>query len=80
MVNRTTGKSYTGRFHNTVLVDPMTHSAATVGIIVRITVPGSGAVLFDVGRLVANRSGITFQAGPHQAFDGDVAAVCAALT
>jgi hypothetical protein len=79
LVNRTTGKSYTGRFHNTGLIDPTTATLAGVGIIVRITVPGSGAVFLDVGRFVRNSTGITFEAGPHQLFDGDLAGLCAAL-
>jgi hypothetical protein len=78
LVNRTTGKSYTGRFHNTLLIDPTTRTRAAVGIIVKITVPGSGAVLLDVGRFVTDSTGITFQAGPHQAIGADFAGLCAA--
>jgi hypothetical protein len=50
-------------------------------VIYRVTVPGSGLVFIDAGRIVTNQAGteITFQAGPHQAFDGDIAGLCAAL-
>jgi hypothetical protein len=79
--NSVTGKAYTGRYHNTVLIDPQTGLGANSGIIFRLNVPGAGVVFHDVGRLVANRDGsvITFQKGPHQAFDGDFAGLCAAL-
>jgi len=81
LINPTNGKSYTGRFHNTVIIDPATRLGATSGIIYRITVPGAGAVLLDVGRIVTDRTGtiIAFQAGPHQAFDGDFAGICRVL-
>jgi hypothetical protein len=79
--NSVTGKAYTGRYHNTVLIDPASGLGANSGIIFRLTVPGAGAVFLDVGRIVANQAGtvITFEAGPHQAFDGDIAGLCAAL-
>jgi hypothetical protein len=80
LINSVTGKSYTGKYHNTVSIDPTTHTGATTGIIFRIVVPGSGAVFLDVGRIVANRTGVIFTAGPHQAFDGDIAGLCAALS
>jgi hypothetical protein len=80
LTNSVTGESYTGRFHNTVLIDPSTGIGANAGIIFRITVPGAGAVLLDVGRLVTDQQfNIYFEAGPHQFFNGDVAALCAAL-
>lgn len=40
----------------------------------------TGAVFLDVGRIVFERgAGIVFQAGPHQLFDGDFEALCAAM-
>jgi hypothetical protein len=53
----------------------------TAEVISRLTVPGSGAVFLDVGRIVTNQAStvITFQAGPHQFVDGDFAGLCAAL-
>jgi hypothetical protein len=67
-------------FHNTVLADRLIHEATTVGITFRVVVPGTGAVLLDVGKITATRSGgITFEAGKHQFLDGDLGALCAAL-
>jgi len=79
--NSVTGKTYTGRYHNTVLIDPVSGLGANSGIIFRLTVPGAGVVFHDVGRIVANRDGsiITFEKGPHQFFDGNIAGLCAAL-
>jgi hypothetical protein len=50
------------------------------GIFYLITVPGQGPVLLDVGRLIFAPDGtITFEAGPHQYYNGDVQAFCSAL-
>jgi hypothetical protein len=80
-INSVTGKEITAPFHNTVIIDPTTATGANNGVIYRVTVPGSGLVFIDAGRIVTNQAGteITFQAGPHQAFDGDIAGLCAAL-
>jgi len=80
-INSVTGKSIPTKFANAVHIDPATGLGANTGVIFRVTVPGSGAVLLDVGRIVTNRAGdiITFRAGPHQFFDGDLAGLCKAL-
>jgi uncharacterized protein YehS (DUF1456 family) len=80
-INSVTGKEIAAPFHNTVIIDPTTATGANNGVIYRVTVPGSGLVFIDAGRIVTNQAGteITFQAGPHQAFDGDIAGLCAAL-
>ena len=53
---------------------------ANVGLTFNVTIPGSGTVLLDVGRIVIQRGqGITFVAGSHQELFGDTAAFCAAL-
>ena len=82
-INATTGQELTGRFRNNVLIDFTSEPplGANTGIIFKVTVPGSGAVFLDVGRIVTDRSGeiITFQKGPHQFYDGDFAGLCAAL-
>jgi hypothetical protein len=82
-INATTGKEIAAPFHNHVLIDftadpPL---GANSGVIYKVTVPGAGAVFLDVGRIVTNQDGdiIAFRAGPHQAFDGDFAGLCAAL-
>jgi hypothetical protein len=80
--NSVTGKAYTMSYHNTVVVDFSTTppQGANTGVVFRMTVPGAGAVFLDVGRLVVDRQGsIYFQAGPHQFFNGDVEALCAAM-
>ena len=80
-INSVTGKEITAPFHNTVIIDPTTATGANNGVIYRVTVPGSGLVFIDAGRTVLNQESgeVTFQAGPHQAFDGDVDGLCAAL-
>jgi hypothetical protein len=81
-INSVTGKELpTTPFHNSALIDPTTHLFAYAGVIYRVTVPGSGLVFIDAGRTVLNQESgeVTFQAGPHQAFDGDVDGLCAAL-
>lgn len=80
--NSVTGTAYPMSFHNTYVVDFTTtpRSGALMGVVYRLVVPGAGAVWLDVGRVVFERGvGIVFQAGPHQFFDGDEAALCAAM-
>jgi hypothetical protein len=80
--NSVTGKAYPMSFHNTVVVDFSTTppQGANMGVIFRLTVPGAGAVFLDVGRIVLDRQdNVYFQAGPHQFFDGDIEALCAAM-
>ena len=82
LTNAVTGKAYAGSFHNSSLIDFSTtpRRSAIMGVIYRVTVPGVGVVFLDVGRVVFERgNGIIFQAGPHQLFDGDFAALCAAM-
>src|SRR5215212_8150700 len=80
-INSETGKAIAAPYHNNVLIDPEADLGASAGIIFKVTVPGAGAVFLDVGRIVTNQAGdiITFEAGPHQFFEGDFAALCAAL-
>jgi hypothetical protein len=80
--NSVTGKTLRAMpFHNTVLVDRIAHTGTTSGIVFRVVVPGAGAVLLDVGRIIATRAGgVTFEAGKHQFIDGDLGGVCAALS
>ena len=81
-INSVTGTAYPMDFHNNVVVDFSTTppQGANMGVIYRLTVPGAGAVFLDVGRIVLDRQGnVYFQAGPHQFFDGEVEALCAAM-
>ena len=52
------------------------------GSSIKFVVPGVGVVLHDVGRLVYDTSTgeVLFQAGPQQYLNGDIAALCAALS
>lgn len=80
--NSVTGKAYPMDFHNTSLIDfsATPRRNAITGVIFRLVVPGAGAVFLDVGRVVFERgTGIVFEAGPHQLFDGDFEALCAAM-
>ena len=81
-INSKTGKEIpTTTIHNSVIYDPETELFAINGASFRVTVPGSGAVFLDVGRIVTNEdlTNVTFQAGPHQFIDGDVEGLCDAL-
>ena len=80
LINSATGAAYPTTFHSTAVIDPQAHRAAFIGVIFRLTLPGAGAVFLDVGRVVADPQGnLSFQAGPHQFYDGDLAGLCAAL-
>jgi hypothetical protein len=70
---------FTSRFQNTEHIDPAADTDAVTGVISLLTVPGSGAVLLDVGRIVFEGGDVTFEAGPHQVVGGDVAGLCEAL-
>jgi hypothetical protein len=51
------------------------------GIVFNFVVPGEGSVLMEVGRLVRDDAGdLLFDAGPHQFLEGDLDALCAALS
>jgi hypothetical protein len=80
-IHSDTGKEIAAPFRNNVLIDPLAGLGANMGIIFKVTVPGAGAVFLDIGRVVGNQAGtvVTFQAGPHQFFDGDFTGLCAAL-
>jgi hypothetical protein len=81
-INSATGKQFTSRFQNTEHFDFTAQPVrAVTGVQALLTVPGSGAVLLDVGRIVTNleTDEVTFQAGPHQLVEGDLAGLCEAL-
>lgn len=52
------------------------------GSILKFTLPGVGVVIHDVGRVVYDTSTgeVLFQAGPQQYLNGDIAALCDALS
>jgi hypothetical protein len=82
-LNSVTGKSFTEPFHNKEFAalngDLQPDKLTKVGVAFRLTIPGGGAVLLDVGRIVVSPGHIEFEAGPHWALEGDFAGLCAAL-
>jgi hypothetical protein len=78
LMNSVTGKAYSNSYdYNTIVNPPL---ASYVGSIYQITIPGAGVVLLETGRIVLDREGnLYFEAGPHQLYDGNTAALCAAL-
>jgi hypothetical protein len=81
LVNSVTGAAYTSALHSAAIIDPQANQATFIGVTFRLTIPGAGAVLLDVGRVVVDREGnVYFEAGPHQFYGGgDFAGLCAAL-
>ena len=65
--------------HYVEFINVSTGSAKQVGLSVHIQ--GGGVVIQDAGYLVFNPDGtVTVIAGPHPFFEGDTAALCAALS
>ena len=61
--------------------DFSTVTTTYTGDVFKVTLPGSGLILHDVGRAVFAPDGtITFEAGPHQLLHGEVQKLCAALS
>jgi hypothetical protein len=60
--------------------DFSTLTRTITGQVVTVTLPGSGLILHDVGRVVFAPDGtITFEGGPHQELHNQVQQLCAAL-
>jgi hypothetical protein len=80
-VNSVTGTRLPSPFHNSTILDVRTGQVANHGVFYKAIVPGAGAVLLDVGNVVfdLDTGETVFRAGPHQAIDGDFAALCQAL-
>jgi hypothetical protein len=74
--NSVTGKGFTEKFHYRQIVDIDT--STNVGVAVNLTIPGEGAVLQDVGRIIFDLATgeVLFEAGK---FEYDISALCAAL-
>jgi hypothetical protein len=66
-------------FRNNFLGDPQKPQIANKGIFIKAIVPGAGAVLLEIGRLVLQRGEVVFRAGPQQLIEGDLDALCEAL-
>jgi hypothetical protein len=85
--NSVTGKSVPFESHYTVILtygtpgDDSTVTTTQPGEVYKVTLPGSGLILHDVGRVIFAPDGtITFEAGPHQGLSGDIQKLCAALS
>lgn len=61
--------------------DFSTVTVTDTGQVYKVTLPGSGLILHDVGRVVFAPDGtITFEGGPHQLLHNQVQKLCAALS
>lgn len=61
--------------------DFSTVTATFTGQVYTVTLPGSGLILHDVGKVVFAPDGtITFEGGPHQELNNQVQELCAALS
>ncbi len=85
--NSVTGKSVPFEEHYTFTITfatPADFSSATAtatGQVYTVTLPGSGLILHDVGKIVFAPDGtITFEGGPHQLEGNQVQNLCAALS
>lgn len=80
LTNEATGESVSADqvLQETVDLDEGTDTF--VGLRFRVTFPGLGVVLLDAGKIVFDADGnVTFEAGPHQVFNEDFTAFCAAF-
>jgi hypothetical protein len=79
--NDATGKSLRDTGERHIVFDYMNNTVTESGVLRHITVPGSGIVLHESGRIITSLAddSVIFMAGPHQLFTGDVAEFCAAL-
>lgn len=69
--------------HTVIFIDFAEETRSEIGIVFRVSVPGTGVILFDRGRLVFGDFGegeLLFEAGPHPGLHGDIDALCEALT
>lgn len=74
-------EDYTVTFTFATPGDVSTTTATFTGQVYTVTLPGSGLILHDVGRVVFAPDGtITFEGGPHQLLHDQVQKLCAALS
>ena len=81
--NSETGKAYSGSFHNTFAANFQGDGRGYVqtGVIYRLTLPGAGAVVLDVGAIVYRpAAGVAMVVGPKTILEGDFDGLCAVLT
>ena len=86
VTNPATGESAENPSHHTIIVDLVEGTVTEVGLVFKATVPGEGAVILDLGRVVFDAAGdVIFEAGPHDVLNTAGphpvrALYCAALT
>ena len=80
------GITLTGQIEDNAIFFSQTQQVYEVGLVGTLKLPGGGVVQIDVGRVVWSFDAWfgggepTVVEGPHQALEGDDAALCAALT
>jgi len=79
--NDDTGTALRDTGERRIVLDFANGTFTETGVLRHITVPGSGIVLHETGRLVVSLDddSLISMAGPHQLFAGDEAEFCAAL-
>jgi len=79
--NSVTGKSVAGTINSGETVDFVTGTVTQNGAVGRISVPGEGALFFDVGKFIIDfEDGLVFLAGSHHAFfEEDYSRLCELL-
>jgi hypothetical protein len=80
ITNPANGKAATGVDHWLEVFDVESGESAILGLFFHLNFPGAGVVLIDAGHIRFDADGnVVHLAGPHQAFEGDLEEVCAAL-
>jgi hypothetical protein len=79
LTNSLTGQTWRDPQYAMLQSDLLKGTDTFVGLIYNITVPGSGLVYIDAGRIVFSAEGVIFEAGPHQFLNGSDQLLCAAL-
>jgi hypothetical protein len=78
--NPTNGKTATGVDHWLQVEDVRSGEFAILGLFFHLNFPGAGIVLHDAGNITFDAEGnVIHLAGPHQTFEEDFSALCAAL-
>jgi hypothetical protein len=79
--NDSNGKSLRDTGERHITLDYVNNTFTESGVLRHITVPGSGIVLHESGRIITSLTddSVIFMAGPHQLFSGDESEFCAAL-
>jgi hypothetical protein len=79
--NDATGKSLRDTGERHIVFDYVNNTITESGVERHITVPGSGIVLHESGRIITSLvdDSVIFMAGPHQLFTGDESEFCGAL-